>query len=98
MANNVIGGQNNVIIAVQSGLFTDIGLNTSNTGLVYEVGVVYKSWTPGLPFNPINSFSIGKGYLINAKLDMDLTAWFAPPVFGSGSGAVIDEGIVENNA
>lgn len=75
MANNIVPGPN-ARVAITSIDFLSMGLNVNNCDIVYEVEGNYKSWKPGRIINPINSITSGKGYVIEAKLSMDLTAYF----------------------
>lgn len=79
MAINVFGGRANVLIGLVSATIESIGFDDTNVIQIFEVGNSLKSWMPGRPFNPLTTISPDKGYYIYAKIDMDLTAYFAPP-------------------
>lgn len=79
MAINIFGGRANVLIGLVSATIESIGFDDTNVIQIFEVGNSLKSWIPGRPFNPLTTISPDKGYYIYAKIDMDLTDYFAPP-------------------
>ena len=82
MAVNIFGGRPNAALATTTQTFASMGLDDTNIYAIYEVGTTLKSWIPGRMINPIVGQIAGNGYYIVAKVDMDLTAYMAPPVSG----------------
>ena len=90
MANNIIGGRPNVVIAKQTVSFSAVGINTANVTNIFLVDDALRSFNPARTLNPITMFETGKGYYINAREDMDLTQYVGPP-FASNSNAITTE-------
>lgn len=84
MANNISVGPNSRMAIVNANL-ADMGLTEANTNIIYEAEGTYKSWIPGRDLNAFTTIVQGKGYIINAKQAMDLTAFFGddPVVLGA---------------
>jgi hypothetical protein len=80
MAVNIIGGQPNVATAIQTIPFNELGINSTNTAIIYVIGSALKSYMPGRGINGITGFEIGKGYYIIAKQDIDLESVLVPPI------------------
>jgi hypothetical protein len=80
MAVNIIGGQPNVATAVQTIAFNELGINTTNTAIIYVIGSALKSYMPGRSINGITGFEAGKGYYYVAKQDIDLESVLVPPI------------------
>lgn len=85
MANNIVGGAPNAIVAKATVAFSAAGITSTNTEIIYLVGNPLKSYVPGRPINGISGFESGKGYYMVAKQDMDLTSHVVPPVTGGSS-------------
>ena len=86
MANNLTGGVPHSGTAKQTILFSAIAaISTASIAKIFEVGSPLKSYTPGQGLNAINGFTVGKGYYIIAKTDLDLEAYITPPITGGSS-------------
>jgi hypothetical protein len=77
---NVFGGQFNGVVAKNSGAFVDVGVNSVNTRIIFELGASIKSFVPGRAINGISGFTAEKAYYWIANADMDQTANFIPPI------------------
>lgn len=81
MANNIKVGPNS-LVALQD-IPTDSMLSlmpATKVSIVYKADGSYQSWVPGRPINAFNSIEMGKGYILIAKQEMDLSPFFVPPV------------------
>lgn len=96
MATNVFGtlaGQPNAVVSLVSASFLDMGLNSDNTLIIYIIDDPLKSWKPNRAINGITGIVPQKGYYLIAKEDMDLTAYFVPPVSsGGGNTPIVNAG------
>jgi hypothetical protein len=88
MANNVTIGPNALVAKVDVADINTTPLSDFNTKVLYEVEGGYKSWSPTSVINAINGLRKDVGYLLIAKIDMDLNQYFAPllPVSTGGGG------------
>lgn len=59
-------------------LLPNVNVNTIAT--IYEIDGRYRSWVPGRDLNQFNFLRAGVGYLIIAKVGLDLSGIFAPPI------------------
>lgn len=91
MADNVFGGQANVVIAKVTVPFSATIINSSNTTNIFLVDAILNVYDPSKTINGITQFVSGKGYYINAKTDMDLSPWVGPP-FPTGGGITLEDG------
>lgn len=82
MANNIVGGAPNAIVAKSTVTFATAGITALNTEIIYLVGDPLKSYVPGRAINGISGFETGKGYYMVAKTNMDLEAIVVPPLDG----------------
>jgi len=82
MANNIVGGAPNAIVAKSTVSFATAGITALNTEIIYVVGNPLKSYVPGRAINGISGFEAGKGYYMVAKIDMDLETYVVPPLDG----------------
>lgn len=85
MANNLVGGAPNAVVAKETVSFATAGITTGNMNIIYEVGNPLKSYDPSRTINGITGFEEGKGYYIVPKVDMDLEAYLIPPIPGGGT-------------
>ena len=90
MANNVFGNRPNAVVARLgvTATFASLGLTAEKINVIYKVGTAYQSYIPGRGINPITAFEPSQGYLIMAKVDMDLSAYLIPPVTGTPAGTI----------
>lgn len=86
MANNLFADVPAACVAKQTIDFATAGFDSTNTRIIYEVGSPLKSFVPGRSINAVTGFTTDKGYYIVPKLDMDKTAYLAPPIAGGGGG------------
>jgi hypothetical protein len=68
-----------VLIAKATVGFTSIGIDSSNTRIIYLVDSPIKSYMPGRAINGITGFVSGKGYYLVSKTDLNLTAYTFTP-------------------
>ncbi|HYH14140.1 MAG TPA: hypothetical protein VD794_02905 [Flavisolibacter sp.] len=80
MPINLFGLRANVAIAKETATFAEIGVDSTNMVVIYEVGNVIKSYKPNRTINPINGIEADKGYYIVPKVDLDLTQYFAATI------------------
>lgn len=86
MANNLFADVPAAVVATQTISFASAGFDTTNTRIIYEVGSPLKSYVPGRAINAVTGFTLGNGYYIVPKLDMDKSAYLIPPIVGGGGG------------
>jgi hypothetical protein len=80
MANNLTANIPAACVAKQTVLFSAIAaIDNTSIAIIYEVGDPLKSYVPGRGINPITGFTIGKGYYIVPKTDLDLSTYLAAP-------------------
>jgi hypothetical protein len=77
---NLFVGKPNVVVALQDITFDEAGITSLNTSIIYKVDSPIKSYVPGRIINSINGFVFGQGYYVITKMDMDLSAFLAPPI------------------
>jgi hypothetical protein len=80
MAINIFGGRPTACVAKVTATFASMGLDNTNTAIVYEVGSPLRSWKPDRVINGITGIVAGKGYYFVAIDDMDLETYFAAPI------------------
>jgi hypothetical protein len=90
MANNLFADVPAAAVARQNVDFSAAGFDTSNTRIIYEVGSPLKSWVPGRAINSISGFTLGKGYYIVPKVDMDKTTYLIPPIPAGGGATTLN--------
>ena len=62
----------NVAIATVSKTFADLGFDSTNIHIIFEVGSSLKSWKPGRSINAINKITAGRGYWVVPKIALDI--------------------------
>lgn len=77
---NILGNQPNVLVAKSTLAFSEAGINSDNTEIIYLVGTPLKSYKPDRLINSVAGFETGKGYYIVAKTDIDLRHLLIPPI------------------
>lgn len=75
---NVFGGKPNILVARETALFADLGINSTNTEIIYLVDNPLKSYLPGRTINGITGFEAGKGYYIIMKQDFHIEGMIPP--------------------
>jgi hypothetical protein len=90
MANNIFIGVQ-CVVAKQTMTFAAAGIDSSNVNVIFEPlpGGVINSFIPGSGFNSVSGFTAGRGYWINAKVAMDISAYIIPPIPASGTAPTI---------
>ena len=81
MANNIFSYKPNLMTAIANATFSSIGFdNSNNITIVYEVDATIKSYNPSRTINSLSSITSGMSYYIIAKVDMDVSSIFSPPI------------------
>jgi hypothetical protein len=75
LANSLFAG-----IALQTISFATMGLDATKITDIVEVGQSFKSYVPGDSINAIEGTIEGMPYYGHALVDMDLSAYFIPPI------------------
>lgn len=86
---NVYANTPQVLVAIKNATMTEIGFDSSNLEIIYEVNADLKSYQPNRTINSFFNVHVDFGYYIITKVDMDLSTWFAPPT-GNLSKAFLD--------
>lgn len=68
----LIGGRANVAIALLDKSFVDMGFNSTNLEVIFEVGETLKSWKPGRTINAIDGARGGRGYYVIPKINVSV--------------------------
>ncbi len=79
MANNIFGSRANGMIARITKPLSEI-FNSSEVLIVYELGDTVRSWAPGRAINAISGIVQDRSYYVVAKVTMDRSAEFIPPI------------------
>lgn len=80
MSINIHANTPIAVTALQTIPFTSIGLSGENILIIHRISSVPASWMPSRAFNSFNGFVEGQGYVIYPLVDMDLSAFVAPPI------------------
>jgi lysophospholipase L1-like esterase len=80
MANNLRANIPAIVVCTVTTTFVAAGINTGNMSIIYLVDDGLVSYKPNRLINGITRFEAGKGYYLVPKVDLDFTAFLAPPL------------------
>lgn len=84
MANNLIANQLNSKVALSTKTWAQLGFNSSTVSIVYLLdpvgGKPVTTWKPGDPFSQLVGIERDQAYLIQPKVNLDLSLDFASPL------------------
>lgn len=69
--DTLFANQGNVALALTTKTFAAMGFTDANISIVYETGAALKSWVPGRSINGITGITLGKGYWIIPKTNIN---------------------------
>lgn len=80
MAFDILANKPTAAIALQTATWAEMGLDASNILIVYIADSPPYSWNPTRLVNSLSGVVKDQGYFIYAKIDLDVSAYFVPPL------------------